>query len=221
VPSDRPAPLAAATPVTDGVYRDGKLLVVRRGADVSDRCAKCGRPAAGTAYVRRLGDVGGTGGHFDGGDVGDGVAALIVLAIGLFVLLVWLLSLLLDLADRRERTVVVGLCDEHQQLRRYVRRAAVVGWLVVPVALAVGILDAVRPPHAAAACVTIGVACGLAAVAGLILGVVARGYPNVRLAREDKGWMWVSGFAAALLAGQTPWPKLPTPPKRDVHAGPA
>jgi hypothetical protein len=207
---------ATDAPVADGVYRDGKQMVVRRGADVSSWCAKCGRPAAGAAYVRRLGEFGGSGGALEGGgDLGDGIFAIIVLVIYLFVFVFWLLSLLVALAERRQRVVLVGLCDEHQRLRRTMRWVGIVGWLTVPVAVAAIVLVLARPPRATAAFVTIIVAGALAALAGLIVGVVGRGYPSLRLVREDKAksWMWVSGFSPALLADRPAWPRPPTLPK--------
>ena len=98
-------PKVGPPPVGSAVYRDGKAAVVSRGADVSGRCVKCGAAAAGPGYVRRLTSGGGGG--------GDGVFAVLAVVVFLFQLVVFLFWLLTVIVDRRSRTVVVGLCDQH------------------------------------------------------------------------------------------------------------
>src|SRR5947209_12297282 len=44
----------AADQAPDGLWRDGKTLVVHKGASLPDRCIKCNEPAEGLSLNRKL-----------------------------------------------------------------------------------------------------------------------------------------------------------------------
>ena len=94
---------------TDGrdlAWRDGKKLVVRKGAELPDRCIKCNAPAGGYRYSRTLEWV--------------KPIWLVTLFLGL------LLFALVYLIVRKKGKITVGLCEVHRRRRT---RAIAWGWL--------------------------------------------------------------------------------------------
>lgn len=95
-------------------WRDGQLLVVRKGAELLDRCLKCGEPTK---------------------DYRDRFSRSISWhrPFWLFLLFIsWPLYLLVYFLVRQRATIAVGLCPVHRMKRR---RAISLGWLFALVGL--------------------------------------------------------------------------------------
>lgn len=102
-----------------GVWRDGKLLVVQKGALVPDRCIRCNAPAEGRRLHRQL-----YWHHpmlyclyFFGGPIVYALAAVCV---------------------RQQIAVDVGICRRHNAARM---RSILACWLIALVSLAVIVID--------------------------------------------------------------------------------
>ena len=91
---------------TDDIWRDGKLLVFRKGAVLPDRCLKCNEPAGGYRFTR---------------NVSWHEPNWIIL-----ILLGPLIYIIVALCIRKQAKVSAGLCERHRRLRV---RAIAIGWL--------------------------------------------------------------------------------------------
>ncbi len=115
-------------PIEGGVWRDGALLVMMKGAALPDRCLKCNRPANGWRLKRNL------SWHE------PGYYALIILHLFIY--------LIVALIVRRTAKIGVPLCEEHRRQRT---QAIVVGWSAVLLGFgiiigAVGLADPYQGP---------------------------------------------------------------------------
>jgi len=103
-------------PVSSGIWRDGKTLVMTKEAFLPDRCVKCSGPANGYRLRKRL------SWHE------PILYAVIVIAV--------LLYLILAMALSKRATVEFGLCPDHVRRRR---NSLLIGWasfllgLIIPV----------------------------------------------------------------------------------------
>ncbi len=199
-------PLAYERPVAEaipGAFRDGKYLVVRRGANLSRFCLCCGRPANGKPIVKRLWLSSGV--HTaSGGSGASGIFAIlqiIILLFGLFVLASeWL--------DSRKRKVTFGLCQPH-----YTRRLALMAgaWAAFIGSIAALIVGVHLMPTASAAmqgtrfwmAVALIVAAPLLGCATFFLGYYV---PSLGAYKEVAGELWLKGAYPPFLDAQT---KLP------------
>jgi hypothetical protein len=98
-------------PVTGGVWREGKTLVMSKDASLPDHCVKCDAPAK-FHLTRRM------SWHHP--------------ALFLLLLLAWILYLILALVLRKQATVSLGLCEEHYQRRK---KMLTVGWVMFAIGL--------------------------------------------------------------------------------------
>lgn len=108
--------------VGEGVWRDGKLLVVQKGAALPDRCIRCNAPAEGRRMRRQLYwhhpmlyCL-----HFLGGPIVYALAAVCV---------------------RQQATIDIGICRRHSAART---RSIVACWLIALASLTVIVIDIER-----------------------------------------------------------------------------
>jgi hypothetical protein len=90
-----------------GLWRDGPLLMIRKGTELPDRCVKCNGTAGGYRLKRTL-------------SWHPSYWFLLVLVSPLIYIIV-------ALCVRKTAKVAVGLCERHRSARR---RAIAVGWLL-------------------------------------------------------------------------------------------
>jgi hypothetical protein len=104
-PKSDVAPRAPFLEAGDGLWRDGPLLVMRKDAELPDRCVKCNTPAEGRRLRRNL-------------SWHPGAWYLLVLvSLPIYVIVA--------LIVRKTARIEVGLCADHRARRR---RAIAVGW---------------------------------------------------------------------------------------------
>ena len=192
-----------------GVFRDGKLLVVVRGADISRYCLCCGRPATGNRITKHLFtpmDTSTSGSSH--GTTGSDPLSAILLVIQLILLLFFLLMLVAEWFSSRKRTVTFGLCELHHRQRKNLKTLvwccifAGIGLMVL------GIKLANHLPHpatwlATTACLGTFTGGALLWVAAIILGTRA---PSLSLRKEQAAMLWVKGAGESFLNAQTPLP---------------
>lgn len=89
-----------------GLWREGDVLVMRKEAELPDRCVKCNAPADGYRLKRKL------GWHHP--------------AFYLIILVALLLYVIVALCVRKTATVQVPLCEDHRSRRK---RTILLGWL--------------------------------------------------------------------------------------------
>lgn len=157
-------------PADQGAWRSGKLLVVAAGAELPDRCAKCGAPADG--YRRRV--------------------RLAWHHPALFLGLIWglLPYALLAILLTKRMTVHVGVCARHMDKRRKTIWLSWAGALAgVVVAFAAAASDGSGALFAAAAVLFIG---------SIAYGVFAS--RQVVAKKIDKQFAWVRGACPQYLS---------------------
>ena len=158
-------------------WRDGKMLVVRKEAELPDRCLKCAAPARGYRFSRSL-------------SWHKPVWALTFLISPILYALVYLFV-------RWRARVTVGLCPRHRRNRA---RAIALGWLVALTGLgsimaAETLFDSLRPIALNAGIVLLPV--------GMICGVVGSQVLVPR--RIDKHFVWLSRVSPDYLAAFPDW----------------
>jgi len=161
----------------DEGWRDGKVLVARKGAELPDRCLKCNAPADGYRFSRTLSWV-------------RPAWLLLFLISPLLLVLVYLIV-------RRRAKVTVGLCEHHRRIRT---RAIARGWLTALAGIAT-MISAAAVPDNLAPVAAIGGFCLV--VAGLIGGAIGSRVLIVR--RIDKHFVWLNKVSPEYLAAFADW----------------
>jgi hypothetical protein len=153
-------------------FADGKLLAVRNGAVLPDRCLKCNAPAEGYQFSRSL------AWHRPIWYV------LILISLLLYVLVYFFV--------RWKAKVTVGVCPRHRRRRT---RAIALGWLTALAGIGTIIAAASLPdgPN------SIGIVAGIIAVAGGIIGGML-GSRIFVVNRIDKEYVWLSHVSPEYLA---------------------
>jgi hypothetical protein len=158
-------------------WRHGKMLVVRKGAELPDRCLKCAAPARGYRFSRSL-------------SWHKPVWALTFLISPILYALVYFFV-------RWRARVTVGLCPRHRRNRA---RAIALGWLA---ALAgVGSIMAAETLSDSLQLIAV-IAGGLLFFGGIIGGVT--GSQVLAPRRIDKHFIWLSKVSPDYLAAFPDW----------------
>jgi hypothetical protein len=160
-------------------WRYGKLLMVRKGAELPDRCLKCNAPAEGYRVSRNLSWL-------------DPVwSLLILLACGPILYIVLFLIL------RSQGRVTAGLCPHHRTAHA---RAIALGWAIALLGLgsliAIGVLPDRFVPTAVIAAIVL-------VLAGLITGSV--GSRVMVTKRIDKHFVYLAKVSPDYLAMWPEW----------------
>jgi hypothetical protein len=158
-------------------YRDGKLLVARRGAVLPDRCLKCNSPAEGSQFKRTL-------------SWHRPFWFLLVLISLLVYVLVYFLV-------RWKATITVGLCPHHRRRRA---KAIAIGWLT----MLAGLGTIVAAASVSNNLTPIGVAVGVVVLSGGIIGGML-GSRVLVPTRIDKHYVWLSHVSTDYLATFPEW----------------
>jgi hypothetical protein len=146
-----------------GLWRSGKLLVMRKQAVLPDRCVKCNRPAEGFRLRRNL------SWHT------PWLALLILVALLIYIIVAAVMS--------KKATIMIGLCEEHRRIRK---RDLLIAWLAFLASICsfvlAGLLDPGYPYGLT----------GLALLLGSIIYGLAR-VPQVKPNRIDDQFVWLKG----------------------------
>ena len=188
-----------AAPVTDlstprapdetGVWRDGVLLVMSKGAELPDRCLKCNEPANGWSLKRNL--------------------SWHPQWYYLLFLISPILYIIVALIVRKTAKTRIPLCPRHRGRRRRIIALAWTLSLVGPLVLFAGAVgsDSVKGfagETASSAVLMISIFGGLAMfLAGLILAVIAS--QVVVPQKIDKRFVWLKKVSPDLLASLPGW----------------
>jgi hypothetical protein len=169
----------------EAAWRDGKTLIVRKGAELPDRCVKCNAPAHGYRLRRSL-------------SWHSSVWYLVVL-------INILLYVIVALIVRRTGKVAAGLCPRHRARRAW---AIALGWLTALAGfgscIAGALLWDVRQNSVASPSAPILLGVGLILfVGGMIGGIVGSRVlvPN----RIDKNLIWLTKLSPQYLATFPDW----------------
>ena len=162
---------------TGGIWRDGKRLVMWKGATLPDRCVRCNAPANGRRLKRTL--------YWH-----HPLVFLVVLA-GVLVYVI------VALVVRKKAVVTIGLCDRHYQRRLY----AILAWWLITLACAgslwFGIANHGQPPWLIWAAIV--------GFFGNLFFAVAITRP-VAPVRIDDHYVWLKKTGTAYLAEFPPLP---------------
>ncbi len=164
-------------------YRDGKLLVVRKDAELTDRCLKCAAPVEGYRFTRTV--------YWHK-------------PIWFFLILFnWLIYLLVYFMVRWKARVTVALCPRHRKNRRW---AIGMGWMAALAGIGVIIATAsyTRPERDTGTLVAIGFISGLVLVFGGIIGGVI-GSQVIVPKRINEQFVWLGRVSPAYLAKLPDW----------------
>jgi hypothetical protein len=168
-------------PLMGGVWREGQLIVVPTQAELPDVCVKCGEPAGGWRWRKKL--------YWH-----HPALYLLIIFPGL------LIYVIVALCVRKKATVGVGLCRAHRSRR--------IKWILATTMLALGGLVVLFGGIAMAAGARssqaeYGVLLVLAALVMLILAAVAglRGTRVLQPRRIDGPWAWYIGGGEGFLRG--------------------
>lgn len=161
-----------------GVWRDGRLLVMRKQAVLPDRCVKCNQPAGGGRLTRKL------SWHHPG-------FFLLILAS------IWI-YLIVMLIVRHTAKIDIGICELHRRKRR---NAILASWLIVlaglsAIVFATVVSSGIGPTPAYVPALFIGGA--LAFLGGLIYAAIA--VPPVAPNKIDKDYVWLRKVHPSYLA---------------------
>jgi hypothetical protein len=159
-----------ATAVSQGVWRDGKLLMMTKTATLPPRCTRCNAPTE-DRLKRKL------SWHAPGWYLLLPASVLIYVIVALII--------------RETATIEVGYCAVHRRKRR---RAIAIGWLVALAGLVLALV-ATNFPRSEPLLVVIGI---LMMLVGLIYGVV--GSQVVSPKRIDKRFVWLKQVSPDYLA---------------------
>jgi hypothetical protein len=107
------SPAADAPPLPTDAARDGKELIVQRGADISHACFCCNQPTA-ARITRNLRCS--KSGIFHRGAGSSGGSLLFILDVIEFIL--FIAFVLIDIPASRKRKLTYGLCAKHLKQRR-------------------------------------------------------------------------------------------------------
>jgi hypothetical protein len=113
---------------TPGIVRDGDELLVPRGAVLSERCFRCGRPAAGKPLKTHL--------HVTNAyhrKATTQSAASLMAILDLIAYAVFVVAFLIDLPAAGRRRLQFGLCGVHRAQRYWLRWSAALAALAGPV----------------------------------------------------------------------------------------
>jgi hypothetical protein len=156
--------------ILGGLWRSGKLLVMRKQALLPDRCVKCNQPANGFRLRRNL------SWHSP----------------WLFLLLVvaWLVYIIVAAVTSKKARIEIGLCEEHRRIRS---RDLLIAWLAVAAALGSFVMAGIFNPGWPYALT------GTVLLLGAIIYGVAR-VPQVQPKRIDDQFVWLNGVAPEYLA---------------------
>jgi hypothetical protein len=157
-------------------WRDGILLVVRKGAELPDRCLRCNAPAEGYRFSRSLSWL-------------NSLWLLTILISPLILIIVYF-------GLRKRGRVTVGLCTHHQNVRR---RATALGLLIVLAGVGLIAAGAARP-GLAPGLESAGI---LLVVLGMIGGMVGSRVLVPR--RIDKHFIWLGRVSPEFLAAYPEW----------------
>ena len=100
-------------PSGEGMWSEGKLLVMRKEAEFPDRCVKCNAPAEGYRLKRKL-------------SWSSAWYGLILLSIFIIWVFALILYLLVHLIARKQATVWVPICPRHRRSRKLF---TLIGWM--------------------------------------------------------------------------------------------
>ncbi len=158
-----------------GLWRDGKVLVVRKFTDFLDRCLKCNAPAEGYRLKKTL------SWHNP----------------FFFVLIVSpLIYIIVALIVRKTAKIRAPLCPRHRSKRR---RAIALGWFGCLAGIGVVCLGAPLPDYAGT-CATIG---AIMFLGFLIFGIAGSNYLVPK--RIDKNFAWLRKVSLDFLAELPEW----------------
>jgi hypothetical protein len=158
-------------------WREGNMLVVRKGAELPDRCLKCNAPAEGFRFSRLL------SWHRPIWFV------LFLISPAIYVLVYFLI--------RWRGRVTVGLCPRHREIRAW---AIGLGWLAALVGLGSIFAISVIPDALIPLAILIG---GTLMLAGLIGGVL--GSQVLVTKRIDKHFIWLRNVSLLYLTQFPDW----------------
>ena len=164
--------LGVGVPIRVEPRIDGKLLVVRNGAELPDRCLKCNEPADGYRFSRSLS--------------WHRPAWFILVLVSL-----WLYFLVYFFV-RWKAKVTVGLCPRHRRRRT---RAIAFGWLIALAGIGAIIAGASASNNPNVIMIVGGV---VAVLVGLIGGMLGSRVLVVK--RIDKHYVWLSHVSPKYLA---------------------
>lgn len=167
-----PMPLSAQS--TDGVWRDGNILVMHKQAVLPDRCVKCNTPASGMRLRRNL------SWHHP-------AYFLIVLA-GL------LIYVIVALCVRQRAKIDIGICEAHRSRRRNRILAA---WLIFVGAIVAIVLGSTN--ESLVVLIPVGV---LMVLAALIMAVLISSIVSPK--KIDNYYVWLKGVNPDYLAQLPP-----------------
>jgi hypothetical protein len=156
-----------------GVWREGRLLVMAKGAPLPDRCLKCNAPALGWTLKRTL------SWHAPGWY--------------LLVLVHILIYIIVALCVRKTAKVALPLCPEHRRSRNW---AIAVGWITA--LLGIGLFVAAVVSDKASLSPPFIVVGPLFFLFGLLYGVW-RSRPAVTVRIDDR-FVWLKNVYPAFLA---------------------
>jgi peptidoglycan/LPS O-acetylase OafA/YrhL len=172
----------------NAAWRDGQLLVARKGAVLPDRCLKCNAPADGRPFKRSL-------------SWASPYWALSILLIGP------LLFLVVYVIFSRRGKVAVGLCPRHRKKRA---QAIALGWF----ATLAGIVCIIGAGVASDSLTSVGIASDRVLATGIIVGIflllggLIGGVVGSRVlvpTRIDKNFIWLSKVSPEYLASLPAW----------------
>jgi hypothetical protein len=168
--------LEADLPDEGGVWRDGPLLVMTKGAALPDHCLKCNLPTGGWTLKRKL-------------MWHPPYWYLLIL----FNLIIYAIAAMIV---RQTATVMVPLCEQHRRRRR---RMIALAWVLVLSGVAAIVVGASYPDLAGP-----GVLAALVLFfAGLLTG--AFGTQTAVPKRIDKRLVWLQKVHPEFLADLPPW----------------
>jgi hypothetical protein len=155
-------------------YRDGKTLMVRKGAVLPDRCIKCNSPADGYQFTRTL-------------SWHRSVYYLVFLVSPLLYVLIYF-------SVRWSGKVTVGLCQRHRARRRW---AITLGWLGSLIGLGLLIAAAFLEGAARDLAPFAGVGGVVLWFASMIGGIIGASVLNPT--KIDKNFIWLKKVSPAYL----------------------
>lgn len=172
-----------------GLWREGNRLVMRKDAELPDRCVRCNEPAHGYRLKRRL------SWHHP--------------AFYLFLLFNLIIYVIVALIVRKTAKIEVGLCEAHVRART---RAILVGWLGSLGGIGLMIFGAMNSGPGAQNDL------GWMILVGLLLLLVslifgASKAPPVVPTRIDANFVWLKRVSPAFLAALPDVPPPTTPPQ--------
>lgn len=187
-PAAQLLPTAPRLPNDDGLWRQGKLLVLQKGAVLPDRCLRCNAPAPGRRLKRTL------YWHAPG---------WYAFLIPIFSCLSFLLYVIVAMCVRHTARVEAPFCAAHRAKRR---RAIALGWLGALAGIGLLVYGASRPnvfgedDDVRTACMAAG---AVTFFVSAIAGAIASNYLPVK--RIDKHFVWLKRVSPEFLAPLPEW----------------